>query len=96
MLTFSKIRGSSLKNVGAISRTNDIPYIQHLLSHKGAKLQKECQNGMKFYHSLEILTNKLQNKFQLDMWKENEIISRNPEQTDGWTKRRQVIDITVP
>ena len=32
------------------------------------------QNGMKFYHSLEILTNKLQNKFQLDIWKENEII----------------------
>jgi hypothetical protein len=48
---------------------------------------------MKFYHSLKILTNKLQNKFQLDMWKENEIISRKPQmdgKMDGWT------DITLP
>ena len=37
---------------------------------------------MKFYHSLEILTNKLQNKFQLNMCKENEIISEKPR-TDG-------------
>jgi hypothetical protein len=39
---------------------------------------------MKFYHSLETLTNKLQNNFQLDMWKENEIISRKPR-TEGRT-----------
>jgi hypothetical protein len=40
---------------------------------KGQNSSKRGQNGMKFYHSLEMLTNKLQNKFQLDMWKENEI-----------------------
>jgi hypothetical protein len=59
---------------------------------KGAKRQ----NGMKFYHSLEILTNKLQNKFQLDMWKENEIISR--KWTEGWTdgKTDRHTDIAVP
>jgi hypothetical protein len=45
---------------------------------KGQNSSKRGQNGMKFYHSLEILTNKLQNKFQLDIWKENEIISRKP------------------
>jgi hypothetical protein len=45
---------------------------------KGQNSSKRGQNGMKFYHSLEILTNKLQNIFQLDMWKENEIISRKP------------------
>jgi hypothetical protein len=48
---------------------------------------------MKLYHGLEILTNKLQNKLQLYMWMENEIISRKP-QKDGWTERRT--DITVP
>ena len=53
---------------------------------KGQNSSKRGQNGMKFYHSLEILTNKLQNKFQLDMWKENEIISRKPR-TDGRTDR---------
>jgi hypothetical protein len=51
---------------------------------KGQNSSKRGQNGMKFHHSLEILTNKLQNKFQLDMCKENEIIDRKP-QTDGWT-----------
>jgi hypothetical protein len=40
-----------------------------LLSNKRQNYTKKGQNGMKFYHSLEILTNKLQNKFQLDMWK---------------------------
>jgi hypothetical protein len=54
---------------------------------KGQNSSKRSQNGMKFYHSLEILTNKLQNKFQLDMWKENEIISRKPR-TDGRTARQ--------
>jgi hypothetical protein len=52
---------------------------------------------MKFYHSLEILTNKVQNKFQLDMWKETEILSRKPRtdgRKDGKTDGRT--DITVP
>jgi hypothetical protein len=48
---------------------------------------------MKFYHSLETLTNKLQNKFHIDIWKENEIISRQPW-TDGRTDRHT--DISVP
>jgi hypothetical protein len=57
----------------------------HFLSSKGAKnSSKSGQNGMKYYHSLEILTSKLQNKFQFVMWKKNEIISRKPR-TDGWT-----------
>jgi hypothetical protein len=60
---------------------------------KGQNFSKRGQNGMKFYHSLEILTNKLQNKFQLDMWKENEIISRKLR-TDGRTARRT--DVIVP
>jgi hypothetical protein len=60
---------------------------------KGQNSSKRDQNGMKLYHSLEILTNKLQNKFQLDMWKENEIISRKPR-TDGKMDRHT--DITVP
>jgi hypothetical protein len=51
---------------------------------KGQNSSNRGQNGMKFYHSLEMLTNKLQNKFQLDMWKRNEIISRKPK-TDGQT-----------
>jgi hypothetical protein len=38
---------------------------------------------MEFYHSIEILTNKLQNNFQLDMWKENEIILSRKPRTDG-------------
>jgi hypothetical protein len=54
---------------------------------KGQNSNKRDQNGMKFYHSLKILTNKLPNKFQLDMWKENEIISRKPR-TVGRTARR--------
>jgi hypothetical protein len=33
-----------------------------------------------------MLPNKLQNKFQLDMWKENEIVSRELR-TDGLTER---------
>jgi hypothetical protein len=49
---------------------------------KGQNSSKRGQNGMKFDHSLEILINNLQNKFQLDIWKENEIICRKP-QTDG-------------
>jgi hypothetical protein len=60
---------------------------------KGQNSSKRGQNGIKFYHSIEILTNKLQNKFQLDMWKENEIISRKP-QMHGQTDRHT--DITVP
>jgi hypothetical protein len=50
----------------------------------GQNSSKRGQNGMKFYHSLEIFKNKLQNKFQLDMWKANEIISRKPR-----TERRK-------
>jgi hypothetical protein len=42
---------------------------------------------MKFYHSLGMHTNKLQNRFQLDMWKRNEIIRKNPERTERQTDR---------
>jgi hypothetical protein len=56
---------------------------------KGQNSNKRSQNGMKVYHSLEISTNKLQNKFQLG--KGNEIISRKPrtdgQKTDGQTYR---------
>jgi hypothetical protein len=55
---------------------------------KGQNSSKRSQNGMKFYHILEML----QSKFQFDMWKWNEIISRKPERMDGWTD----IDITEP
>jgi hypothetical protein len=51
---------------------------------KGQNSSKRGQNGMKFYHSLGIITNKLQKKLHLDMWKENEIISRKPR-TNGQT-----------
>jgi hypothetical protein len=52
---------------------------------KGQNSSKRGQNGMKFYNSLEML----QNKFQLDIWKENKIIRlvENPERTDGKTDR---------
>jgi hypothetical protein len=72
--------------------TYPICNINHQL--KGQNSSKRDQNGMKFYYSLEILTNKTKNKFQLDMWKENEIISRKPR-TDGRTERRTDIQ-TLP
>jgi hypothetical protein len=50
------------------------------------------QMKRKFDNSLEMHTNKLQNIFQLDMWKRNEIISKQPR-TDGRTESR--VDITV-
>jgi hypothetical protein len=50
------------------------------------QIKGQSQNGMNYYHGLEILTNKLQNKLQLDLWKENEITSRKPC-TDGRTDR---------
>jgi hypothetical protein len=37
---------------------------------------------MRFYHSLVMPTNRLQNKSQLDMWKGNESLSRQPR-VDG-------------
>jgi hypothetical protein len=60
---------------------------------RGQNSSKKGQNGMKIYQSLEILTNKLQKKFQLDTGRETEIISRKPlteRRNDRWT------DITVP
>jgi hypothetical protein len=64
---------------------------------KGQNYSKKGQNGMKFYHSLEILTNKLQNNFQFDIWKETEIISRK-RRMDGRKDERtdRHNDITVP
>jgi hypothetical protein len=72
---------------------------------KGQNSSKRGQIGMKFYHSLEILTNnKLQNKFQLDMFKGMEIISRKPRMDglDVWmdrqteTRQDRHTDITLP
>jgi hypothetical protein len=53
---------------------------------------------MKCNHSLEMLTNKLQNKFQLDMWKRNEIHKKKKKKTPnewmgGW--KDGYTDITV-
>jgi hypothetical protein len=73
--------------VGEISRINDIPYMYHYYQIKGQNSSKKGHNSMKFYHSLEILTNKLKNKYQVDMWKETEIISRKPK-TNGKMDRQ--------
>jgi hypothetical protein len=56
------------------------PICNHYYQIKEQNSIKRGQNGVKFYHSLEILTNNymLQNKCQLDMWTENEIISGKP------------------
>jgi hypothetical protein len=57
------------KPVGELSRTNDIPYVKHYYQIKGQNSSKRGQNGMEFYQSPEMLTNKPQSKFQFDMSK---------------------------
>jgi hypothetical protein len=83
--------------MGGVSHTNDMYPISCICNIcfqiKEQNSSKISQNSLKFYHSLELPTNKLHRKFWLDMWKKNEIISRKPqrdEQTVGHT------DITVP
>ena len=70
ILTFSKTRGSSLKNCGRISRTNDVPYIEYVLSFlKNDEVQQpvifptidENQNPWHM-HIFNIHTNIQQNK----------------------------------
>jgi hypothetical protein len=84
ILTLSKIRRSLLKKKNSSELAGQITYpiCNIYYQIKGQNSSKIGQNGMKFYHSLEILTNKLQNKFQLDIWKEYEIIRKKPR-TDG-------------
>jgi hypothetical protein len=69
-----QIRRPLTQNLGGMT----YPICNIYYQIKGQNSTKRGQNSMKFYLSLEILTNKLKNKFQFDMWKENEIVSRKP------------------
>jgi hypothetical protein len=84
--------------VRGVSQTNDITLCNFYFEIKGQNSSKRSQNGMKFYHILELLTNKLQSKFQLDIWKKNEIHKQKTpnEQTDRWTHRHCCTIVYVP
>jgi hypothetical protein len=72
---FIKIKGPSLNKWNTI-------YALYIFKYKGGKTPvKKGQEGMKFHHSLKMLTIKLHSKFQLIWEREMMLYVENPEWT---------------